>query len=324
MRFTSAVEYDRGNWSSFANSFCHLCAIAYSRALVNRHNHFGHDGTHDPEVMHIFDGNVSLFLDDSSQERIKVNKTGLYWITRWYKELSRKASKSRAPRLREFLVEGVPDECWEESSEHPTSPRQVGINIRELTKSAIHRGVPDRGREKGKKPLHVPAPLPSLKKQWLASHKPGPVPRDSSRTREESPAVPVQKPRIGSSGKEPIPLEDKEEQVDYGHDNTDSYLTDPEDACNLGDIGDSNDESDFRVVGKAMLTPFPTSGGFGLVTDFEGTSGIEREGLQSPKPCSDEGPSEVIATLGEPEVSSMDVEVVPTDVPMTTVMVART
>ncbi|ONK80254.1 uncharacterized protein A4U43_C01F15590 [Asparagus officinalis] len=33
--------------------------------------------------------------------------------------------------------------------------------------------------------------------------------RDSSRIREESPVVPVQEPRIGSLGKEPIPLDDE-------------------------------------------------------------------------------------------------------------------
>ncbi|ONK74132.1 uncharacterized protein A4U43_C03F3100 [Asparagus officinalis] len=38
-------------------------------------------------------------------------------------------------------------------------------------------------------------------------------------------------------GKEPIPLDDKEEQVDYGHDDIDAYLTEPEDAGNLGDVG---------------------------------------------------------------------------------------
>ncbi|ONK63961.1 uncharacterized protein A4U43_C07F20690 [Asparagus officinalis] len=29
---------------------------------MDRHNHFGHDGTHDPEVSHVFDENAPLFL----------------------------------------------------------------------------------------------------------------------------------------------------------------------------------------------------------------------------------------------------------------------
>ncbi|ONK68232.1 uncharacterized protein A4U43_C05F9070 [Asparagus officinalis] len=36
--------------------------VAYSRAPVDRHNYYGHEGTHDPEVAYAFDGNVLLFL----------------------------------------------------------------------------------------------------------------------------------------------------------------------------------------------------------------------------------------------------------------------
>ncbi|ONK60908.1 uncharacterized protein A4U43_C08F23950 [Asparagus officinalis] len=48
------------------------------RAPVDRHNHFGHDGTHDPEVSHVFDENVPLFLEGSSQDRIKTIRTSIY------------------------------------------------------------------------------------------------------------------------------------------------------------------------------------------------------------------------------------------------------
>ncbi|ONK60966.1 uncharacterized protein A4U43_C08F24600 [Asparagus officinalis] len=114
---------------------------------------------------------------------------------------------------------------------------------------------------KGKRTLHVLPPLPSLKKQCLASLESEPVPRDSSRIRKQYPTNPIQEPRIGSSGKEPIPLDDEEEQVDYGHNDTDTYLTELEDAGDLGDIGISDDESDFGAVGEAMSTPFSMSGG---------------------------------------------------------------
>ncbi|ONK64144.1 uncharacterized protein A4U43_C07F22550 [Asparagus officinalis] len=42
-----------------------------------------------------------------------------------------------------------------------------------------------------------------------------------------------------------------------------------------------------------------------------------------PKPCFDEGPSMAAASLDEPEVSSMDFELVPMDVPMTTSMIKK-
>ncbi|ONK60815.1 uncharacterized protein A4U43_C08F22950 [Asparagus officinalis] len=41
------------------------------------------------------------------------------------------------------------------------------------------------------------------------------------------------------SDKESIPLDDEEEQVDYGHDNTDAYLTEPDDIGDIGNIGSS-------------------------------------------------------------------------------------
>ncbi|ONK60040.1 uncharacterized protein A4U43_C08F13570 [Asparagus officinalis] len=50
--------------SSYLEAKLRLCCaneIVYSRAPVNRHNHFGHDGTYDPEATHIFDRNVPLF-----------------------------------------------------------------------------------------------------------------------------------------------------------------------------------------------------------------------------------------------------------------------
>ncbi|ONK60129.1 uncharacterized protein A4U43_C08F14620 [Asparagus officinalis] len=57
-----------------------------------------HDGTHDPEVTHVFDGSIPLFLNDNSQERIEAIRIG---------------SKNRDHGLREFLAEGMPDEDWE-------------------------------------------------------------------------------------------------------------------------------------------------------------------------------------------------------------------
>ncbi|ONK61094.1 uncharacterized protein A4U43_C08F26190 [Asparagus officinalis] len=48
------------------------------KAHVNRHKHFGHDGTYDIEATHVFDENILLFLDSSSQERIEVICTGSY------------------------------------------------------------------------------------------------------------------------------------------------------------------------------------------------------------------------------------------------------
>ncbi|ONK78221.1 uncharacterized protein A4U43_C02F15880 [Asparagus officinalis] len=49
-----------------------MAMVAYLRAPVNRCNYFGHDGTHDPEVTHVFNRNIPLFLDDSSHEWIEV------------------------------------------------------------------------------------------------------------------------------------------------------------------------------------------------------------------------------------------------------------
>ncbi|ONK63960.1 uncharacterized protein A4U43_C07F20680 [Asparagus officinalis] len=104
--------------------------------------------------------------------------------------------------------------------------------------------APGRGQWKGKRPLHIPPPPQASKKQRLASPKPESMLGGSFRIREESPAVPVREPRIGSSGKEPIPLDDEEEQVDNRHDDTDVYLTEPDDAGNI------DDGPDFGTVGE--------------------------------------------------------------------------
>ncbi|ONK80745.1 uncharacterized protein A4U43_C01F21240 [Asparagus officinalis] len=45
-----------------------MAMVTYSRALVNCHNHFGHDGTHDPKVMYVFDGSVPLSLDGNDDD----------------------------------------------------------------------------------------------------------------------------------------------------------------------------------------------------------------------------------------------------------------
>ncbi|ONK74131.1 uncharacterized protein A4U43_C03F3090 [Asparagus officinalis] len=50
---------------------------------------------------------------------------------------------------------------------------------------------------------------------------------------------------------------------------------------------------------------------------------VAREEPLSPKPSRDEGPSMAATALSESEVSSTGVEVVPTDVPTTTTMVAK-
>ncbi|ONK79975.1 uncharacterized protein A4U43_C01F12430 [Asparagus officinalis] len=140
-----------------------------------------------------------------------------------------------------------------------------------------------------------------------------------------------------------IPSDDKEKQVDYRHDDTDAYLTKPNDVGDLGDISYSADnESDFWTMDEAMPTSIPASNCFEPVTYFEGASSVlvsfnnddnilvfpvlaeaRRVVLLSPKPCSDEGPSVAAATLDELEISSMGVKVVPMDVPMTTTVVVR-
>ncbi|ONK72968.1 uncharacterized protein A4U43_C04F25550 [Asparagus officinalis] len=75
-------------------------------------------------------------------------------------------------------------------------------------------------------------------------------------------------------GKEHIPLDDEEEQKDYGNGNTDAYLTEPDDVGDLGDIGSSDDDSDFGIMLKQCLGLFLMSGHFELVINFEGTSGV--------------------------------------------------
>ncbi|ONK73391.1 uncharacterized protein A4U43_C04F31000 [Asparagus officinalis] len=166
------------------------------------------------------------------------------------------------------------DEGREEPGEHPTPPRQVDINIQELIGSTIRQEVPDRGRGKGKRPLHVPLSLPSSKKLHLASPEPESVPRDSSRVREDTHVVRTQEPKVGSSGKEPILLDDEEIQVDYGHDDTDAYLTEPEDVGNFGDVSSSDDESDFGIAGEEIPPSLPPSGHFEPTTAFEGAFSI--------------------------------------------------
>ncbi|ONK60625.1 uncharacterized protein A4U43_C08F20700 [Asparagus officinalis] len=51
-------------------------AVAYSNALVDRYNHSGHDGTHDPKVAYAFDGYVPLLFEGSNQERIETICSG--------------------------------------------------------------------------------------------------------------------------------------------------------------------------------------------------------------------------------------------------------
>ncbi|ONK58446.1 uncharacterized protein A4U43_C09F12860 [Asparagus officinalis] len=53
-----------------------LCFLFES--FVDRRNHYGHDGTHDPKVAYAFDGNVRLFLKESGQERIETIRSSDY------------------------------------------------------------------------------------------------------------------------------------------------------------------------------------------------------------------------------------------------------
>ncbi|ONK69110.1 uncharacterized protein A4U43_C05F19460, partial [Asparagus officinalis] len=64
---------------------------------------------------------------------------------------------------------------------------------------------------------------------------------------------------------------DDEEQVDYVHDDTNVYLTEPEDAGDACDIGD--DEPNFGAMGEVAPSLFSTGGHFESVVDFEGASG---------------------------------------------------
>ncbi|ONK58445.1 uncharacterized protein A4U43_C09F12840 [Asparagus officinalis] len=76
-----------------------------------------------------------------------------------------------------------------------------------------------------------------------------------------------------AKGKEHILLDD-EEQVDYEFDETDTYLTAPDDRSFDGDIGDfsfmPNDEHDFGIIGGAVPMSFLASGNFEPVANFEG------------------------------------------------------
>ncbi|ONK80374.1 uncharacterized protein A4U43_C01F25620 [Asparagus officinalis] len=130
--------------------------------------------------------------------------------------------------------------------------------------------------------------MPPSKKQHLASPGPESMPRDSLRIREESIVVPMQEPRVIPSGdlylyictthlevpladihflyacKEPIPLDNDEKEVDYEYDDTNAYLTKPDDV---------DDEPDFEAIGEAVPLSFPTSSHLELIVNFEGDFG---------------------------------------------------
>ncbi|ONK78329.1 uncharacterized protein A4U43_C02F17400 [Asparagus officinalis] len=63
-------------FAAFIVDFTHLVTICYSKTSVKHHNHYGHEGTREPKVMHTFDGSVPLFLKGSSEERIKGYRLG--------------------------------------------------------------------------------------------------------------------------------------------------------------------------------------------------------------------------------------------------------
>ncbi|ONK76296.1 uncharacterized protein A4U43_C03F26120 [Asparagus officinalis] len=134
------------------------------------------------------------------------------------------------------------------------------------------------------------------------------MPRDSSRTREESPAVPVQEPRIASSGKEPIPLDNEEEQVEYGHDDINAYLTKLEDACDLCDIGGSDDESDFGITDEEMPTSLPRSDRIEPVTSFEGAFERSRVILNMAKHRNEEGSNSIDPSGSVKEITADDLK----------------
>ncbi|ONK80590.1 uncharacterized protein A4U43_C01F19530 [Asparagus officinalis] len=103
--------------------------------------------------------------------------------------------------------------------------------------------------------------------------------------------VPPSEFQVSKTVKEPIPLDYKEEQVDYGHDDTDAYLTEPKNAGDLGDVGSSDDESDFEAMSEATLAPFPMSSGFKWATEFEVASNVFSSALafemtEAPAPAS--------------------------------------
>ncbi|ONK64538.1 uncharacterized protein A4U43_C07F27140 [Asparagus officinalis] len=87
--------------------------------------------------------------------------------------------------------------------------------------------TPCRGWDKGKQSLHIPPLQSPSKKQCLVNPELEPVPRDSSRVREESPVVPIQDPKVISSGKEPIHVDDNVELVDYEDDDPNTYSIEP-------------------------------------------------------------------------------------------------
>ncbi|ONK60133.1 uncharacterized protein A4U43_C08F14660 [Asparagus officinalis] len=80
--------------------------------------------------------------------------------------------------------------------------------------------------------------------------------------------------RFFYAGKELIPLNDEEEQVDYGHDDTDAYLIKPDDEGNFVNVSGLDDESDFGIEGKEMPLSLPLSGHFEPAIAFECTSSI--------------------------------------------------
>ncbi|ONK72754.1 uncharacterized protein A4U43_C04F22820 [Asparagus officinalis] len=74
--------------------------------------------------------------------------------------------------------------------------------------------------------------------------------------------------RIRKSQVNILALKDNDEkQVDYGNDDTDAYLTEPE---GVDDGGDVDDEPDFGAMGEVAPSLFSTRGHFEPVFDFEG------------------------------------------------------
>ncbi|ONK73171.1 uncharacterized protein A4U43_C04F28010 [Asparagus officinalis] len=77
--------------------------------------------------------------------------------------------------------------------------------------------------------------------------------------------------------KEPIPLDDDEEQVDYENDDIDAYLIEPGDASFDNNVSGSSykpdDDLNFKAIGEAIPTLFLMGSHFEPMDGFEGASG---------------------------------------------------
>ncbi|ONK64193.1 uncharacterized protein A4U43_C07F23070 [Asparagus officinalis] len=255
-----------------------------------RHNHFSHDRTHDPEVTYVFDGNILLFLDGSSHERIEVIHM------RSYKTLREIITDAKLSVPHEDVLvkphflfrDGVPG--GNSLFHYGRNIAKIGLRHNHFSYDRTHdpevtyvfdgnillflNGSSHERIEH----LAVPCLMRFNLTNKVDSVKIGTLKYGGGFCQEglyETSIIGLHPVCIGlPDGKETIPLDDKEEQVDYGHDDNDAYLIEPEDAENSSDVGGSDNDSDFTAMSEAMLAPFPMSSGFELNTSFEGASGV--------------------------------------------------